>query len=87
MVFVIIVMWIVLFNGYDVVLIFEGISWVMICIVVYLLLVVLGLDFVLIVLMFGNWVDVNEEKWSLGRGVYIDCYFGGCVFLFKSGWY
>lgn len=53
-VFVIMVMWILLFNGYDVILMFVGISWVIICIVVYLFLVVLGLDFVLIVLMFGN---------------------------------
>lgn len=53
-VFVITVTWISLFNGYDVISTFVGISRVIIRIVVYSFLVVLGLDFVLIVLMFGN---------------------------------
>lgn len=51
--FVLVVMWIVIFKGYDFILILEGISKVIIEMVVYLLLVVLGLDFVLIVFMFG----------------------------------
>lgn len=36
------------------VLILEGISCVIICMVVYVLLVVFGLDFILIVVMFGE---------------------------------
>lgn len=51
-VFVLIVMWIVFYKGYDCIFIFEGISKVIIEIVVYLLLVVLGFDFILIVVMF-----------------------------------
>lgn len=85
MVFVIMVMWILLFNGYDVILMFVGISWVIICIVVYLFLVVLGLDFVLIVLMFGNWVYVNEKKWNLGGYFFISSIVGGVVCLFEGG--
>ncbi|MDW9423492.1 MlaE family lipid ABC transporter permease subunit, partial [Yersinia enterocolitica] len=54
LVFAITVMWIALFNGYDAVPTSEGISRATTRTVVHSSLAVLGLDFVLTALMFGN---------------------------------
>ena len=54
MVFAITVTWIALFNGYDAVPTSEGISQATTRTVVHSSLAVLGLDFVLTALMFGN---------------------------------
>ncbi|WP_117236104.1 lipid asymmetry maintenance ABC transporter permease subunit MlaE [Vibrio maerlii] len=54
MVFAVTVTWIALFNGYDAVPTSEGISKATTRTVVYSSLAVLGLDFVLTALMFGN---------------------------------
>ncbi len=54
MVFAVTVTWIALFNGYDAVPTSEGISQATTRTVVYSSLAVLGLDFVLTALMFGN---------------------------------
>lgn len=55
-VFGVVVIWILVFEGYDVLLIVEGVLCVIVCIVVVLLFVVLVFDFVFMVLMFvgGN---------------------------------
>ncbi len=54
LVFAITVTWIALFNGYDAVPTSEGISKATTRTVVHSSLAVLGLDFVLTALMFGN---------------------------------
>lgn len=54
LVFAITVTWIALFNGYDAVPTSEGISRATTRTVVHSSLAVLGLDFVLTALMFGN---------------------------------
>jgi phospholipid/cholesterol/gamma-HCH transport system permease protein len=53
-VFAITVTWIALFNGYDAIPTSEGISRATTRTVVHASLAVLGLDFVLTALMFGN---------------------------------
>jgi phospholipid/cholesterol/gamma-HCH transport system permease protein len=53
-VFAITIMWIALFNGYDAIPTSEGISRATTRTVVHSSLAVLGLDFVLTALMFGN---------------------------------
>jgi phospholipid/cholesterol/gamma-HCH transport system permease protein len=54
LVFAITVTWIALFNGYDAIPTSEGISRATTRTVVHSSLAVLGLDFVLTALMFGN---------------------------------
>jgi len=54
LVFTVVVTWIALFNGYDALPTSEGISQATTRTVVYSSLAVLGLDFVLTTLMFGN---------------------------------
>ncbi len=54
LVFTVAVTWIALFNGYDALPTSEGISQATTRTVVYSSLAVLGLDFVLTTLMFGN---------------------------------
>lgn len=54
LVFAIAVTWIALFNGYDAIPTSEGISRATTRTVVHSSLAVLGLDFVLTALMFGN---------------------------------
>ncbi|WP_180236167.1 ABC transporter permease, partial [Salmonella enterica] len=61
-VFAITVTWIALFNGYDSIPTSAGISRSTTRTVVHASLAVLGLDFLLIALMFGNLVHANVKK-------------------------